>query len=272
MFELVIADVEGVIAPAGGSEYPWNLNDFVRLRDRIAALGVPCVLCTGRPVPYCEALFQALGMLHPLPAEVRQRLRSASGGHPFRGWPSIVENGARLYDPLTKLAVPHPVLTPAIREAFGEIRRRILEPLARRTGAQIEAGKDYSVAIAPPFQGDGGGRQPPAVFRALVEEALGDSAQFLEVANSQSAVDLTPKGVSKAAALEVLLDWTGLDAAAVVGIGDTLADQGWLGGVGFSAVPSNGDPALTDISYRARQPETLGLCEILDHVAGLGGG
>jgi hydroxymethylpyrimidine pyrophosphatase-like HAD family hydrolase len=271
LFELIIADVEGVIAPAGGSEYAWNLDHFVRLREQIARLGVPCVLCTGRPVPYAEALFQALEMLHPLPSGVRRRLRAASGGRPFRGWPSIVENGACFYDPLTKLAVPHPALTPPIREAFSEVRRRILEPLACRTGAQIEAGKDYSVAIAPPFQGDDGVRVSPAAFRSVVEEALGDSAQLLEVANSQSAVDLTPKGVSKASALRVLLDWTGLDPAAVLGVGDTLADEAWLAAVGFSAAPSNGDPALTGIHYRASQPETLGLCEILEHVAALDG-
>lgn len=270
MIELAIADVEGVIAPAGGSEYPWNLDHFVQLRAQIARLPFPSVLCTGRPVPYGEALFQALNMLHPLPAEVRSRLRATSGGYAFRGWPSIMENGACFYDPLTKLAVPHPLLTYAVREAFWGVRQRILEPLARHTGAQIEAGKDFSVAIAPPFQSDGGGRQSPETFRTLVEEALGDSAQLLEVSNSQSAVDLTPKGVSKASALEVLLEWTGLDPAVILGIGDSLADQAWLDGVGFSAVPSNGDPALSGIDYRASLPETAGLCEILSHVADSG--
>src|SRR5438270_13710568 len=86
MIRLLVLDVEGVITLPGGSQYPWPLEEMLAVRRALASAPFACILCTGRQVPYGEAVIQALDLFRPLPADAAAPARSI-GGQALQGWP-----------------------------------------------------------------------------------------------------------------------------------------------------------------------------------------
>jgi len=265
--KLVVLDVEGVITLPGGGQLPWPLEDLLAVRRFLEQSPVTCVLCTGRQQPYGEAVIQALNLFRPLPDDVRDQMRRRSG-EAFLAWPSMLENGAYFYDPLAKRPLRHPALTPARLQVLHRMRGEVLVPLAAATGAVIEAGKDFSVSVnPPPLTPDSVERQTTAQFAPVIEAALSSFLEDIEVKYSLSAVDITPRGISKASAVRLLLDWTGLHTEEVLGVGDTKADEAWLKEVGWRAAPANGREALPGMHYYSPHSVARGLLDILQRLA-----
>jgi hypothetical protein len=263
--KLVILDVEGVLTLPGGGQYPWPLSDLARVRQFLEDAAQPCVLCTGRQQPYGEAVIQGLNLFSPLSEELRADVVSR-GGPELLAWPSVMENGAYFYDPLAKRPFPHPDLTPERARVLQRVRTEILWPLAQETGAVVEAGKDFSLSINPPPLSRGSSeRQSTAEFTPVVKAVLAEFADQLEIKASLSAVDITPRGVSKASAVQLLLHWLGLAPHEVLGVGDTKADELWLQEVGWRAAPANGREALPGMHYYATAEVAAGLLEILEY-------
>jgi hydroxymethylpyrimidine pyrophosphatase-like HAD family hydrolase len=262
MLRLAILDVEGVITGAGGSQYPWPLAEMGELRALLEELVLPCILCTGRQVPYGEAVIQALNLFQPLPEAMRRHAQAVSGER-LLGWPSILENGGYLYDPLAKRPIPHPALTRETVERLRQLRAEMLLPLMRATGATLDVGKDHCLSINPPPAAPGSReRMSTAEFRPVVDQALAPFQEWLEVKHSASAIDITPRAVSKASAVQVVLEWTGVGPKEVLGVGDTAADAEWLRLVGLPAAPANGRAALPCLAYYSPEESTRGLLDI----------
>ncbi len=262
---LVILDIEGVITRAGGSHEPWPFEYIVALRNLIGHTPLAVVLCSGRQVPYGEAMVQALGLLRRLPAGIRQRV--AARGLGFAGWPSVLENGAYLYDALGRSAIALPSAHPGALEDLPRLRRDLLVPLMEETGATFEPGKDVCISINPPPVRPGAiERVPTDEFRPVVDERLRGHDSLIEVSHSKSAIDITPKGISKATGVSHLLDCLGLDPDEVLGVGDTQADAAWLSLLRWQATPSNGREALPDVAYHAPHADARGLLDILERL------
>jgi len=263
MISLVILDVEGVITRPGGSHQPWPLEDILEVRRFLEQSPLACSLCTGRQEPYGEAMIQTLSLFKPLPEPQRRRAMDISGQR-LLGWPSVLENGAYLYDPIAKRPIPHPALTPERLRGLQRLQSEVLAPLVTDTGAQFEPGKDFCVSINPPLTGSGSGdRESTDSFRPIVEAAIWDYLDEVEIKHSASAVDITPRGVSKASAVRQVLEWTGLAPEEVLGVGDTRADEAWLEEVGWRAAPANGRDQLSGMHYYAPREVTQGLLDIL---------
>lgn len=263
MIELIILDIEGVATDAGGSQYPWPLAEMLEVRRLLEEAPPACVLCSGRQVPYGEAVVQALNLFRPLPEAARRRLRER-GGPELLGYPSAFENGAYLYDAVAKRPIPHPALTPERIQRLHFLRAEHLDPLMTRSGAHMDVGKDFCVSINPPPLTAGAlERMPTADFRRQVEAELAGALDEVEIKHSASAIDITPTGASKASAVQVILEWTGLRPDQVLGVGDTVADRDWLALLGHSATPANGREALPGVHWVAPREATEGLIDIL---------
>jgi hydroxymethylpyrimidine pyrophosphatase-like HAD family hydrolase len=263
VIRLLVLDVEGVITLAGGSQYPWPLKEMLAVRRALVDAAFACILCTGRQVPYGEAIIQALDLFRPLPAAAAERAL-AVGGPALQGWPSILENGGYLYDPLAKRPFPHPAVTAESRRLLRAVREEALEPLMEKSGGHLDVGKHFCLSINPPPVCPGSRqRQPTADFLPAVEQALLPYLSRVEMAHSASAIDVTPRGVSKASALRVVIEWTGIRREEVAGVGDTGADAAWLREVGWSAAPANGREALPEVDFHAVSEATEGLLAIL---------
>ena len=74
------------------------------------------------------------------------------------------------------------------------------------------------------------------------------------------------RGVSKASAVRLLLEWMGLAPEEVLGVGDSGADAAWLREVGWRAAPANGREHLPGLHYYAPRPVAQGLLDILEHL------
>jgi hydroxymethylpyrimidine pyrophosphatase-like HAD family hydrolase len=270
MIRFAVFDIEGVLTLPGGSQQPWPLEDMLAVRRFLRQSPVACVLCTGRQEPYGEAMIQALDLFCPLPDDVRDRFKRLSGHH-FLAWPSILENGAYLYDPLAKRPIRHPGLTPEQASLLQKLRVEVLLPLVSETGAQLEPGKDFCVSINPPAVAWGNGeRQSTALFRPVVEAALAEYRDQVEIRHSASAVDITPHGISKCSAVRLILEWGGLAPEEVLGVGDTEADEAWLLEVGWRAAPANGRDHLPGLHYYSPHEVAKGLLDILHRLEGRG--
>lgn len=265
---LVILDVEGVLTFPGGSQTPWPLEGMAKVRAFVKEKEILCVLCTGRQEPYGEAVIQAMDFYFPFPGDEAARYEPAWGVR-LASYPSIFENGAYFYDPIAKRPVPNPLLSTEQQHRLQEMRATVVEDLVRRTGCQVEPGKDYGVSLNPPLrEGSATERLTTEEFRPVVDAALHEWMESLTLTHSASAVDITPRGISKASAVEFLLKNTGFSPDEVLGIGDTPADEEWLAVVGHSAAPANGKGKVRGAEYYSDYEVTEGVLDILRHFLG----
>lgn len=235
--EIVVIDIEGCLTIKKGAPLP--LMELYALQK--AKASVPFALCTGRPQPYAEAIIQILGP--------NAFLR-----------PSIVENGCFLYDPRKETLFPHPLIK-GLGESFREIRR-FLE--VRCPEAPVEPGKELCISLTLME-----GERIEELFQK-VQGLLESFREKISIAHSNSAVDITPKGIDKGAGMLFLCKHTGIPWENVIAIGDSNNDIPVLSLAGYSACPSNSKGEVIDLvrekgGYVAKAAYAEGVTEILRH-------
>lgn len=216
---LVVTDIDGCLTRGG--RFPLDLALCQRLREwgeqSARDASVPAlVFCTARPLPYVLALNQAI---------------------PTR-LPSLVENGAVLWDPVSRRHALNPA---APADAIDHAR--VLHAEAERLFAHdddvaIEEGKMAQVTLVP--------RRPGGV--SIIEErARAFAARFgerLVVDRTHAVINLLPPGVNKGTGLLWLARETGIDPAQMAGIGDAASDWDFLQHCGLAAAPNDADAEL----------------------------
>lgn len=260
---LIVLDIEGVLTPAK-ADSAWNLPGLERLRWQLERVQTPVILCSGRQTSFGEALIGLLNLRYALSGDVARQLAERFG--PLKRWPCIFEGGCIFFDPVVRKAFPNPELaerSDALR-VFNDVRR-VAHEICKATGAAIEPGKEFALSLNPPFVGTDE-RLPIDEFEALVAERLAAYREVVEISRSASAVDITPRGVSKASAVRLLLDAAGLDPAEVLGVDDSAAGAAWLREVGWSATPRNGSASL-NVDYRSHLEEVEGVVDIVPRFA-----
>jgi hydroxymethylpyrimidine pyrophosphatase-like HAD family hydrolase len=246
--KLILADLDGTVTAdelrpldCEGLRALRRHND--RSREDVAYASIS--LITGRPHSYLEAFARFLAT--PLP--------------------SLFESGCGMHlptEPLGHEYLFHPALAdPTIAEVVARFRRWAEEELAAKRGAGFILGKRYAVSLA-------------AGACCTVEElleAVGDMPPELAgrffVTRSLGVVDITPRPVNKGAGLDWLLsygrDGLGLDveAANVLGIGDSFNDLPFLKKVGISCAVANAAPAVREAAtYVTGEPAGEGVAEV----------
>lgn len=238
---LIVSDVEGCITPPNrGIMDPSQLLPIARYCKacREGAPLPPLVLCTGRQIPYVEAVSQMIGAFFP-------------------GFPSIAENGAFLYDVAKNEVIENPAITPDAHVSLAEVRRAIAGLMSRH-GAKKEYGKEHCVSLNAPQ-----GMSIEGLYR-IAQEALAPWAAVVEITHSMSAVDITPAGVDKGSGLRHLSERTGIAFDHMLGIGDTKGDWPMLKLVGTPTAPANATDDVRAIAKDvATEPGPLGVAEIL---------
>lgn len=239
--QLFLCDIEGCLMPGDRSEArPENLAGIASYcaaakSDRWLP---PLVFCTGRQAPYAECLGQIIGAI-------------------YTGMPSIVENGAFLYDIGENRMIRNPALKGAFLESRSDLVSRLNEWLEER-GGRREPGKEICISLNPPLG------TSIADFCSEVKAFIGVNAGDYNITHSKSAVDITPAGIDKAAGLDHLISVTGIAAENILGIGDTAGDLPMLMRVGMPAVPFNATSDVKQIAkYVSPFSETEGVADIL---------
>jgi hydroxymethylpyrimidine pyrophosphatase-like HAD family hydrolase len=238
----IFCDVDGCLLPGKGDAAP--LEEMARLRKLLAAhseLGFS--LCTGRPIPYVEAMTQVLGLCESQLAQV-------------------CEGGAALYWPGRDL--PGRGGTEAAYELLGAFDRttflselgRYLEPTAFR----VEPGKMGCLSLYP-----SGGWTVGALHARMLAGHPG--VERFNLMPSSVAVDITPAGVDKASGIREACRRMGLELSAVVCIGDSENDLPMLELAGLAACPANAsEPVMGVAGLVAKGAATAGVVEIVERV------
>ncbi len=233
---LVVTDLDGTFLGPDGSISPLNRAAAARA----AALGIPFVVATGRPIRWLDVLAD-LDAAHPL---------------------VIASNGAVLWDLAERRVVEHHALSPG---CLAEVVRRLRAGLdGAYLGVETVAGfrcdpgtpnldsgtdlvTDDLLATGEPVL-KVLGFHPGLASAELTARALALVGELATVTHSAvevpGVVEISAPGVSKASALIGLCGRLGIDAAEVVAFGDMPNDAEMLAWAGQPQVVGNAHPSL----------------------------
>lgn len=242
-FDAIFCDVDGCLSPEFfGPADPATLaavSDHNRRahesRDR-----PPLTLCTGRPLPFADAMARIVGV---------------------RDLPVICEGGAWMLDPATYRWSMDPNLTEDHLALARELGRWALETF---DGAYLETGKTAAVTI---FHDRGPAYLRDEVVPPLEAELARRGAPY-RVAMTWTCINVEPLAVSKATGLDRAIAHADLDPARLAGIGDTMSDLAIRERVAFFACPANADDELKPhADYVSPFDEAKGVVDILERLA-----
>jgi hydroxymethylpyrimidine pyrophosphatase-like HAD family hydrolase len=221
---LVCCDNEGCIIDAKG--HPFDLPALYDLAAAVDQFPGTFTICTGRSVPYVEAMVQVLGL---------------TGSDT----PCVCEGGAVFYLPSTDRYE-------VIAGAVDTVAVRALLP----AGAyREELGKVACYTAYP---------QPGWTVEQLYEYVCAGALDGVEINRSMASVDVTPKGVDKMSGVANLLERLAIGWSSVLAIGDSWNDLPMIRAAGLSACPSNAVPEVREaVDYVSPHPATRGVVDIL---------
>lgn len=230
---LVCCDNEGCIVDAKGQRF-----DLLALHDLavdIAAFPGVFTICTGRAVPYVEAMVQVLGLID-----------SAT--------PCVCEGGCVLYMPRED----------RYETIAGRVDHDALRALLPVGSYREELGKVACYTAYP---------ESGYTVDDLYDLVMAGRVPGVEVNRSIASVDVTPEGVDKMSGVRALLDWTRCDWRDVLAIGDSWNDLPMLRAARLSACPANAVPEVkAAVDYVSPLRATRGVGDILRWAAALSAG
>jgi HAD superfamily hydrolase (TIGR01484 family) len=223
---LVFSDNEGCVTPGKGLAFP--LDDLSHLQGMLKSFCHSFSVCTGRSVPYVEALAQALDLLDST-------------------FPCVCEGGAVLYWP----KLDHSEALSHLPEEKDIVA--YLQPGSYR----VEVGKIACLSLYP-----SNGATVDDIFREITNRVKTDA---FNITTSGVAVDITARGVDKGYGIREVCKRASISLTEVLCVGDSLNDIPMLKIAGFSACPNNAVAEVKRIvDFVAPSDSTRGLLEILD--------
>ncbi|QJW96094.1 HAD family hydrolase [Frigoriglobus tundricola] len=215
-FHALATDYDGTIAHDGKVE-----AETIAALERAKKSGRKLILVTGRELPDLLSTFDRIDLFHL----------------------AVMENGATIYDPVTKetrvLADPPPA--------------KFAETLRARGVSPLSVG-DVIVATFEPHE--------KTVFGVIHELGL-----ELQVVFNKGAVMVLPSGVNKATGLAAALTELGLSPHNAVGVGDAENDHAFLKVCECSVAVANALPAVKDTAdVITRGARGAGVAELIDEL------
>jgi len=215
-FHVLATDYDGTIAHDGKVD-----AETITALERAKKSGRKLILVTGRELPDLLSTFDRIDLFHL----------------------AVMENGATIYDPVTKetrvLAEPPPL--------------KFVETLRARGVSPLSVG-DVIVATLEPHE--------RTVFDVIHELGL-----ELQVIFNKGAVMVLPSGVNKATGLAAALAELGLSPHNAVGVGDAENDHAFLKVCECSVAVANALPAVKDTAdVITRGARGAGVVELIDEL------
>ncbi|GAA2679963.1 Cof-type HAD-IIB family hydrolase [Actinoplanes palleronii] len=260
-FGLVATDIDGTL-----------INNERLLSQRtistLAAVGVPVVLVTGRPLRWLEQLNEQLP--EPLPA--------------------VCANGAVVYDPHTDEVLRADPLSSGL---LTEVIRRLRDAVPDISLAvEVEDGRSFLHEPTWPLRwtdprvrviGSPDELTSVPAVKLLARSATADPNDFLELvstslggvaeatrSSSSALVEISAAGVTKAAGLAWLCEREGITADQVVAFGDMPNDIPMLTWAGHAVAMGNAHPAVRAVADEITETnDNDGVAVYLEKVFGL---
>jgi len=238
-YRLVATDIDGTLIHTDGTL-------SARTAEVLAALPVPAVLVTGRPVRWLPQLFDQMP----------------------ESLPAICANGAVVYDPRTDTVLrAEPLGVDLLADVVKRLRDAVPDVVL---AVEVEDGRSFryepawpvhrSTALTEMLQHPDELTAAPAAkllarsasygpdeFSALVGRTLAGTAETTH-SSSSALVEISAAGVTKAAGLAWLCERDGIAAADVLAFGDMPNDVSMLAWAGHSVAMANAHPALRAVA------------------------
>lgn len=236
MIKLFITDLDGCVTDPFTTP-DWDAFSKIRelnLESQNNPLIPPLTICTGRPMPYAEAMAQILGIELPF----------------------IFESGGGMYDVIKNDLIWNPCLS---QEREAEIQE------LKKWGRKIISDKYPSSIAEFAKHTDIGFINPDTsiiehIFKEA-EELIGNGFEAFEVHSTPVSVNIILKDANKGKGIRMLCEYLGLDLEEVAYIGDSSGDVPGLKIVKAAFAPSNAAKVAKDVAEVVQANSTEGVLE-----------
>ena len=223
MIKLFITDLDGCISMPFISP-KWDviselkeLNEQSKVDDAIP----PLTICTGRPMPYAEAVYQWMGMYKPF----------------------LFESGGGVYDMSENKLHWHPTFDNDRERELGELKNHLRKNFIEKYPNTIpEFAK---------FTDSGIINQDPKVINEMypqINAYVHENYPNFEVHYTDVSINVISKSTNKGEGIKFLCELLGLGLEEVAFIGDTGGDKPGLEIVGKPFAPSNAMKSAKEVS------------------------
>ena len=236
MIKLFITDLDGCVSDPFITP---NWDAFSKIRELNLKAGedpsIPKLsICTGRPMPYAEAMAQILGIELPF----------------------VFESGGGMYDVRKNKITWTEALTEKAKQEVIEIKAWAKENIIAKYGGAIpEFAKFTDIGII---------HQDADVVEEFRQECFahidGRYPDF-EVHHTEVSVNIILKKANKGFGIKMLTEHLGLDLSEVAYIGDSSGDIPGLTIVGMPFAPVNAAPNVKDVAEVTENRSTKGVLE-----------
>lgn len=241
MIKLFITDLDGCITDPFITP-DWEAYSNVRalnLKSAEDSLIPPLSICTGRPMPYAEAMAQILGIEIPF----------------------VFESGGGMYDVKSNKITWTPSLTEEVTEQVKEIKKWSQENLISKFPGSIpEFAKYTDIGII---------HQDASVIdeiNAKSIEYISDHYPLFEVHYTPVSVNIILKRANKGEGIKMLCNELNLSLDEVAYIGDSSGDVPGLRIVGFPFAPSNAAEPTKAVAKVTEGRATHGVLEAYNSI------
>ncbi len=248
----ILIDIDGCLIPTNGDvsrRYYLGMNQIAqRVKEANRNVFPSIGFCTGRDRNYVEAVSFAFGLPN--------------------SW-SVIESGIALFNPFTKELIVNPALTTKVEEAFRKIsEEKIPRMLEKYPELFPYPGNMINVALE---RQHGSNISIENAYEAVREEMKDFlKAGMITIHHTDIAIDISPAGIDKASGVQFLAQYTGLDLAKTLGIGDSNGDFPMLNLVGYIGCPANASQECKELieskgGYKSPLFYTRGVADIIRH-------
>jgi hypothetical protein len=236
MIKLFITDLDGCMTDPFITPN-WEIFSQVRqlnLNKQNDPNIPPLTICTGRPMPYAEAMAQVLGI----------------------GLPFLFESGGGMYDVQRNQLSWNPALTKEREQEVVEIKAWAKEHLIDRFPSSIpEFAKFTDIGVINPD------RKVIYQVRDIARNFIEANYEHFEVHYTEVSVNIILKKANKGEGIRWICNHLGVGLDEVAYIGDSSGDIPGLNLVGTPFTPANGAPAVREVAQVLKGKSTEGVLE-----------
>ncbi len=236
MIKLFITDLDGCITDPFITPN-WKAFSMVRqmnLNSHFDDNIPPLTICTGRPMPYAEAMAQIIGIRLPF----------------------LFESGGGMYDVKENRLTWNPALTEEREQEVVEIKAWAKEHIISKFPSCIpEFAKFTDIGIINP--------NSSIIYeiRDLSEEFISENYPHFEVHFTEVSVNIILKKANKGEGIKMITDHLGFDLSEVAYIGDSSGDIPGLEIVKLPFAPANAAEPVKEVAKVLTGKSTNGVLE-----------
>lgn len=236
MIKLFVLDIDGCISMPFETPFWDSITSIKALNEQsnVDAAIPPITICSGRPLPYVEAVGQWLGVYYPL----------------------VFESGGGIYDTDANRIHWAPEFNESVQNAVNDLKVWVQTEIVKKyPGTLPEFAKQTDVGIIHKDES-----LIIEIYNTL-KNKVKQAYPFMEVHRTEISVNCILSNANKGNGLKRLSEMTGISLNEMAYIGDSSGDISALKIVGMPFAPSNATFAVKEVAQTVQGKATDGVLE-----------